>query len=53
MKMLHLTTTLVLLASAAHKSDHTALMTAALVSEAHTAFFLARRMQVRLNSKHC
>jgi hypothetical protein len=44
--MLHLTTLLVLFAAAAFKSDHTALLAATLVSEAHTVFFLSRRLQV-------
>lgn len=46
LKMLHLTTLLVLFAAAAFKSDHTALLAATLVSEAHTVFFLSRRLQV-------
>jgi hypothetical protein len=46
LKMLHLTTLLVLFAAAAFKSDHTALLAATLVSEAHTVFFLTRRLQV-------
>lgn len=45
--MLHLTTLLVLFAAAAFKSDHTALLAATLVSEAHTVFFLSRRLQVQ------
>lgn len=48
LKMLHLATVLVLFAAAAFKSDHTALLAATLVSEAHTAFFLVRRLQVLL-----
>ena len=47
LRMAHLSVVLMIFAAAAHKGDHTALLTALLLSEGHTVCTVAGRLQVR------
>lgn len=49
-RMGHLSVVLMLFAAAAHKGDHTALLTALLLSEGHSVCTTARRLLVCINS---
>lgn len=46
LRMAHLSVVLMIFAAAAHKGDHTALLTALLLSEGHTVCTVAGRLQV-------